>query len=133
MTASDPVPSHRSRDASIGTVVDVSVIVVTWNSASNIKECLVTILGQEGVVAELILVDNASADETVRVVREIGGDIQLVVNNENVGFGRACNQGFGASRGKLLLILNPDTQLEGRDFLARLCRAMEQNPRWGMA
>jgi GT2 family glycosyltransferase len=133
MTTKDPISGHRSSEASGGKAVDVSVIVVTWNSASYIKECLVSILGQEGVVAELILVDNASADETVPVVRDIGGDIQLVVNNENVGFGRACNQGFGASRGKLLFMLNPDTQLVGRDFLARLCRAMEQNPRWGMA
>jgi GT2 family glycosyltransferase len=112
---------------------DVSVIVVTYNSAPCIKECLDSVLAQEGVRLEVIVVDNVSADETVSVVRAMGAGIRVLANQENVGFGRGCNQGFGASCGRFILLLNPDARLPQRDSLARLCQAMERNPRWGLA
>jgi len=77
--------------------LDVSVIVVAFNSAPCIKECLSSILGQRDAGFEVIVVDNASADDTVGVVRGLGAGIRLLANRENVGFGQACNQGFAAS------------------------------------
>ena len=113
--------------------IDVSVIVVTYNSAPCIKECLNSILGQQGPRFEIIVVDNASADDTVSVVRVLGADVRLLSNQENIGFGRGCNQGVATSRGRFLYLLNPDASLPERDSLARLCHIMEQNPRWGLA
>jgi GT2 family glycosyltransferase len=112
--------------------LDVSVIVVAFNSAPCIKECLNSVLGQQDARFEVIVVDNASADDTVGVVRGMGGGIRLLTNEENVGFGRGCNQGFAASRGRFLFLLNPDATLQERDSLARLCRVMQEDLRWGL-
>ena len=111
----------------------VSVIVVTFNSAPCIKECLNSVLRQEGVILEVIVVDNASTDNTPKVVRAVGKSICLLANSENVGFGRACNQAFATSHGRFLFLLNPDAWVEETDSLARLCKIMEKNVRWGLA
>lgn len=113
--------------------IDVSAIVVTFNSAPCIAGCLNSILRQEGVRFEVIVVDNASSDDSVSAVRAMGANVRLLPNQENIGFGRGCNQGFAASRGRFVYLLNPDAWLEQRDSLERLCRAMEQNPPWGLA
>ena len=113
--------------------IDVSVIVVAFNSAPCINECLDSILEQQGARFEVIVVDNASADDTLKVVRGMGRGIRLLANQENIGFGRGCNQGFGASAGRFLLLLNPDARLPERDSLARLCQVMQENVRWGLA
>ena len=126
-------PCAKGKPVATDMEIDVSVIVVTYNSAPCIKECLGSILGQEGRRFEVIVVDNASTDDTVRVVRGMGAGIRLQANQENIGFGRGCNQGFGASGGRYLLLFNPDARLPERDSLARLCQILEQNVRWGLA
>lgn len=113
--------------------IDASVIVVAFNSAPCIAESLKSILRQQDARFEVIVVDNASADDTVGVVRGLGGGIRLLANDENVGFGRACNQGFSVSRGRFVYLLNPDATLPERDSLARLCQSMQENVRWGLA
>lgn len=113
--------------------LDVSIIVVTYNSAPCIKECLDSVLVQEGGRFEITVVDNASSDVTVSIVQAMGSGIRLLANQENVGFGQACNQGFGVSGGRLILLLNPDAKLVERQGLRRLCEAMESNARWGVA
>src|ERR1043166_1920241 len=78
---------------------DVSVIVVTFNSADCVQGCLESILAQEALRLQVIVVDNASTDNTVSSVRRLGKKIRLLRNTKNVGFGRACNRGFAASQG----------------------------------
>jgi GT2 family glycosyltransferase len=113
--------------------MDFSVIIVTYNSAPCIADCVLSVWAQEGVEAEVVVVDNASTDDTVRVVRELGRPLRLEANRQNIGFGQACNQGVAGSRGRLLFLLNPDAQLMQRDGLARLGRTMEEHPCWGVA
>jgi GT2 family glycosyltransferase len=113
--------------------IDVSVIVVTYNSADCIQKCLESVLGQQGVLIEVIVVDNVSADKTIETVKCTEGGLKLLVNRENVGFGRACNQGVSLSSGKYIMFLNPDAAFERNDILAKLCREMERNSRWGLA
>jgi N-acetylglucosaminyl-diphospho-decaprenol L-rhamnosyltransferase len=112
-------------------MVDVSVIVVTYNSERCIGACLDSILRQKGASFEVIVVDNASADDTLKQLRE--DRVSVVEGRENIGFGRACNLGFLASRGKLILLFNPDAELVGEFALRDMCRNMEQNPQWGLA
>ena len=112
--------------------IDVSVIVVTYNSADCIKTCLESVLDQQGVSIEVIVVDNVSTDKTKETVREIKGDVRLLINLENVGFGRACNQGVAASKGKYVMFLNPDAAFDRKDSLAKLFTEMESNSRWGL-
>jgi GT2 family glycosyltransferase len=111
--------------------MDISVIVVTYNSASCIRSCLASVFAQTGVTFECIVVDNASADDTVAVVNEFA--VRLFANRENIGYGRANNQGFEPSRGRYIYLLNPDARLEGSDAFSKLCRIMDTNPQWGMA
>jgi GT2 family glycosyltransferase len=113
--------------------MDVSVIIVTYNSASSIADCLKSVEEQKEVQREVIVIDNASSDRTVDVVRGSEAKSVLTENLENVGFGRACNQGFAASKGRYIYFLNPDAQLIGSNALATLCRAISEHKGWGMA
>ena len=112
---------------------EVSVIVVTYRSASQIVECLDSVCAQEGVSVEVIVVDNASNDSTAEKVRKYGRGVRLLANKENVGFGRACNQGVAVSTGRLIYLLNPDAKPVGKDALLSLTQVMAAHPKWGMA
>jgi N-acetylglucosaminyl-diphospho-decaprenol L-rhamnosyltransferase len=113
--------------------MDVSVIIVTYNSASSIADCLKSVEEQQEVQHEILVIDNASSDDTLNVVRGSQAEPVLTENGENVGFGRACNQGFAASKGRYIYLLNPDAQLIGSNALATLCRALTEHKAWGMA
>ncbi len=88
-----------------------SAIIVTYNSGDSIRACLEA-LGNED--CEIVIVDNASHDETVPRVEEFVAwhPVHLVANAENLGFAAAVNQGARESSGDVLLILNPDAIAE---------------------
>ena len=111
--------------------VDVSVIIVTFNSAGCIAPCVSSVLAQSGVSFELLIVDNASADNTLDKIKEL--NCRVIISAKNVGFGSGCNLGFAASHGRYIYLLNPDARLVGENSLAELCRRMDANPNWGMA
>src|SRR5947199_10841147 len=113
--------------------MDVTVIIVTYNSAPTIGECVASVRSQTGVELEILIVDNASTDHTVECIQKMGEGIALVANPENVGFGRANNQAFAASRGRYIYLLNPDAQLVQSCALSTLWESLEQHPNWGMA
>ncbi len=111
--------------------MDISVIIVTFNSADCIAACVESALAQTGISREVIVVDNASADDTLARLQAL--PCRAIASAENLGFGRGNNLGFAASSGRYLYLLNPDAQLVGKDALAKLCRHMDDSPRWGMA
>src|SRR5215471_6585701 len=111
--------------------MEISVVIVTYNSARCIARCLQSVLKQRGVEFEVIVVDNASADETVSLVKPF--PVRLVASRENLGFGRGCNLGFAGSTGRFVYLLNPDAWLEDEDSMAKMISAFATNPRWGMA
>ena len=113
--------------------MDATVIIVTYNSAETIGACVASVRAQSGLDLEIVVVDNASADGTAEVVRQLGSGIRLLANQENIGFGRANNQGFAASQGRYVYLLNPDAQLTESNALAELCAALERHPEWGVA
>lgn len=100
-----------------------SAIVVTYNSGAAIGGCLEALARED---CEIIVVDNASVDETVRRVEEFAAwrPVRLIANEQNRGFGAAVNQGAGESTGDVLLILNPDAIAEPGS-VASLLRCME--------
>ena len=106
--------------------MSVSVIVVSYNSASHLPGCLDSL---RGAGAEVIVVDNASADDSVAVARQQGA--RVIANAENRGLAAAANQGALASAAEFLLFLNPDTVLLGG--FAELLRALVQDPQAGAA
>ncbi len=96
-----------------------SAIVVTHNSAAAIGACLQALRGEP---CEVIVVDNASADDTVQRVKQ--HPVQLIADQQNRGFGAAVNQGAQKATGDVLLILNPDAVAEP-GAVTELMRCME--------
>jgi len=92
--------------------VDVTVIIVTYNSRKHIGACLDSICEKtSGVDYEVTVVDNQSADSTPAFVRENYPDVTLIVNPENVGLGAANNAAIRRSNAEFVFMLNPDTFL----------------------
>jgi len=86
-----------------------SVVVVTYNSASTISECLLSVLQELGPHDELIVVDNKSADTTLSSIGTISDSrLRVIANDENVGYARGANQGLLISGGETIVLLNPD-------------------------
>jgi GT2 family glycosyltransferase len=89
---------------------DCSIIIPVFNRADLTEQCLVTLAEvTRGVTFEVILIDNASNDGTAALLASLGGDVQIIRNEENRGFAVACNQGARAARGRHLVFLNNDT------------------------
>jgi GT2 family glycosyltransferase len=87
----------------------LSIVVVTWNSAADIDACLDSI--NFGSEFEVIVVDNASTDATLELLRR-HHHLRLIENASNLGYARANNQGIKLATGEYILLLNPDTQVD---------------------
>ena len=86
----------------------VSFIVVTWNSAEYIEACVRSIEAQSYPRTETVLVDNASSDGTVGIVRGRFPQVRVICNERNVGFAEANNAGMRHAKGEYVALLNPD-------------------------
>ena len=111
---------------------DISVLVVTYNSAGEIRHCLDTLLSQENVAKEIIVIENNSADTTASVISSYSGRITTIANSTNMGFGRANNEGAAIARGRYLYLINPDAYLDGPNALATLVDYAERHPELGV-
>lgn len=91
---------------------DLAVIVVTYNSEDDLEPCLDSVAEIEDLAVEVAVVDNASTDATVALAEQRrSATVQVLANDENLGFGRAINQGVAATTAPLILLLNPDAVL----------------------
>ena len=93
----------------------ISVIIVNWNSNELLKECIESITNySDSMVDKVVVVDNYSTDNSLSNLSKIENltiNLQIIHNQENLGFGKACNQGAMLCDSKYLLFLNPDTKL----------------------
>jgi GT2 family glycosyltransferase len=90
--------------------VDVSVIIVNWNTQELLEKCLRSIYAQNMDISyEVIVVDNASSDGSAAMVKERFADVVLIANQRNCGFAAANNQGLAVAKGVYVLLLNSDT------------------------
>jgi len=111
--------------------MDLSIVIVTWNSQEFIQNCLDSIyLSQRNFSSEVTVVDNDSSDRTTQIIEELYPQVNLIQNKENSGYAKANNQGIEDSSGRYVLLLNPDTQLR-EDSLALMYQFMEENPEVG--
>jgi hypothetical protein len=90
--------------------MDLSVIIVSWNTCQVLRECLESVQRQRSSASiDVWVVDNASKDGSAEMVRETFPAVHLIENSENVGFARANNVAVAASSGRYVLLLNSDT------------------------
>ena len=97
--------------------LDLTIIIVSFNTRDVLLDCLTSVYAQtEGISFEIIVVDNASSDDTPDSVSEKFPNVFLIRNDVNKGFSSANNQGIRGSAGKWISLLNPDTRLVENSF-----------------
>jgi len=92
---------------------ELSIIIVNWNGGELLRRCLESLIQNPPSISwEVILLDNASTDNSLDWVRASNiPNVRLVENTENLGFGKANNQGFALSSAPLLFLLNNDAEV----------------------
>ena len=92
-------------------MIDVSVLIVTWNNEDEIRDCVSSVISNSGdLIVELIIIDNNSSDDTFSIVNKLDHSrLQSFQNNTNTGYTKAINQAIRYSAGKNIFLLNPDT------------------------
>ncbi len=112
--------------------MDLSIIIITYNSRVPVEACLSSIEAHEPSCAyETIVIDNASVDGTAAAVAGRFPRVRVVANDENLGFSRAVNQGIRLSGGRAILIINPDIVV-GDGSIDRLMEFMDAHPDAGI-
>ena len=108
--------------------MQLSIIIVNYNVRYFLEQCLLSVQkAVEGIEAEVFVVDNNSKDDSVAMVEKKFPEVILIANQDNPGFSKANNQAIRKSKGKYVLLLNPDTVVEEDTF--NKCHAfMERTP-----
>ena len=112
--------------------MDVSIIIVSYNTSFLLQECLASLRLSTDIKNEVFVIDNCSIDNSVQIVAEKFSEARLVVNNENKGFGVASNQVLNDCRGRYIVFLNPDTKVKP-DTLKNAVTFMDANQHIGLA
>jgi N-acetylglucosaminyl-diphospho-decaprenol L-rhamnosyltransferase len=97
----------------------LDVCIVSWRSRDLLRRCLRAVVGQPEV-AEIVVVDNASGDGTVEMVRGEFPTVRLIANESNEGFAAGSNQAIRATGSPFVLLLNPDTEVQAGALRAML-------------
>ena len=112
--------------------MNVSIIVVNWNTKSLLRDCLASVYGQSrDIDFEIIVVDNASTDGSKEMIRNDFPKVVLIENIKNRGFAAANNQGIDVAKGRYVLLLNSDTIVLG-DCIANIVSFADTQPRAGV-
>jgi GT2 family glycosyltransferase len=88
-----------------------AVVVVSFEARDVLLAALASVRAHAGMPVETVVVDNASADGSAEAARTTYPEAVVIANRENAGFGRACNQGWRASRAPVVVFLNPDAEV----------------------
>ncbi len=140
-------PQHLARRE-----VDLSIIIVNWNTRELLARCLESVVSsrwsvvggrwsiasldanlstdRRPLMTEIFIVDNASTDGSAAMVRERFSQVHLIENLENVGFARANNQAIQLSQGRYVLLLNSDTEVYP-GAMETMVQFMEEHPQAG--
>jgi len=111
----------------------LSIVIVSYNVRHYLDLCLQSVQkALEGVDGEVFVVDNASSDDTMTVLPSRYPWVHFIVNEENLGFARANNIAIRQSKGKYVLLLNPDTTV-AEQTLKGVVRFMDEHPKAGGA
>ena len=112
--------------------MDVSIIILSYNTRELLQRCLIeTISHRHGLECEIIVVDNASHDGSVEMVRNEFPEVKVIENTSNIGYASGNNLGINASQGEFILLLNSDAFLSGK-VLLDLVKYFKNNHRAGI-
>ncbi len=100
----------------------VSIVIVNYNGAETLCKCLESVYNQRFRPIEVIVVDNGSTDRSVDLVTERFPEVHIIVNEKNLGFAEANNQGVARAASDRIVLLNNDTVVD-RDWLTNLVAA----------
>ncbi|TKB24994.1 glycosyltransferase family 2 protein [Desulfopila sp. IMCC35006] len=111
--------------------MDLTIITVNWNGEEFISACLQSIMNaRQNLKIQVIVVDNASKDNSVALVKRGHPEVELVCSDKNLGFGKACNLGLKKSLGDLVMFLNPDVSV-AKNTLSTIVHFFSQHPTVG--
>lgn len=111
----------------------LSIVIVNYNTRDLLFKCLKSIqTSSDSSLLEIIVVDNASNDNSVEMIEKYFPDVILVRNRKNMGFAYANNQGIRYSKGKYIILLNSDTEIVAKDFFKRIVYFFKKHPRCGI-
>jgi len=111
---------------------DLSIIIVNWNAAAYLPDALESLFAaQDDLNMEVLLVDNASTDDSVHLVRKHFDRVEVLGNHKNRGFAAANNQGLAWAKGHYILLLNPDTEIPPTSLRA-LIEYLDAHPQAGV-
>jgi hypothetical protein len=116
--------------AGAGQSPDLSVIVLSYNTLALTSACVAAVLREAAtgnVAMEVIVVDNASSDDTAATLRAAFPQVTVIVNSANLGFARGNNVGLAAATGRYRLLLNSDTEVQP-GALTTLVEFMDRHP-----
>lgn len=113
--------------------MDLSVVVVSWNTRALLSKCLTTLKAElqslsPNIQSEVFLIDNNSADGSAEMAAAEHPWVHLTANKDNLGFAKANNQAFRIAKGRLVLLLNPDTEVQP-GALRILIDFLDQHPK----
>lgn len=109
----------------------ISIIIPHLNGKHHLDDCLQSLRAQTFTDFEIILVDNGSTDGTQAYVQEVYPEVRLLALGENRGFTGACNAGYAAANGEILILLNNDTEADP-NWLREVYTAFELYPQVGI-
>ena len=112
--------------------MDISIIIVSYNTADLTAACLESVFASQRVSYEVFVVDNASKDGSAETIRKKFSSVRLIANETNRGFGAANNQVLSECNGRLVVFLNPDTMVEP-ESLYTMAAFMDAHPKVGLA
>jgi GT2 family glycosyltransferase len=112
--------------------LDLSIVIVNYNVKMLLRRCLESIFDyQRELDFEVIVIDNNSDDQSPEMLKEKFSRVKLLENKQNLGFSAACNQGIKQSRGRYILLLNPDTEFASGG-VTEMIKFMDANPPVGI-
>lgn len=112
--------------------LDVSVVIVSYNTEDVLRDCINSVYEKAGdVTFEVIVADNASADGSAEMIADEFPQVHLIANEKNLGFAAGCNQGIAASKGRYVLLLNPDSEIQ-EDGIAKTIQFADAHPEAGI-
>ena len=110
----------------------VSVIIPNWNGIGLLRPCLDSLRAQSCAGFEIIVVDNASTDESVATLAHDYPEVRVLPLPRNRGYSGGCNAGMDAARGEILVMLNNDTEADPR-WIGELVGTLDRHPECGSA